>query len=262
MQSTEEKIELRIIEKIVPSLHDYINSEEFSKLILEEEPKLETFFKMNIDGEVHNRIEKATKSWLFENVPQIVKTEIDMLLQDITDRYKKMMSISQNVKGIAGIQFTSRLKLKDVSWTVGSSFVWFGNTFFWSFFFGPQGVILISTFLGLCTLSLGVVQIGKQFTKVEKIIQESFEKRVKSMNREKLHDLLQKNLEKGLREFHRHIFTKVLPEAKQNMSKCADLMEEDKKDMKVKQDKVGDLLTQFDGCQKEVANIMTSVSKA
>lgn len=261
LQSTDEKIELRIIENIVPSLHDYINSEEFSRLILQEGPKLETYLKINIDGEIHKRIEKATKCWLYENVPEIVKTEFDLLLQDITDRYQKMMSISQNVKGIAEIQFNSRLKLKDVSWTVGSGFVWVSNTFFWSFFIGPHAVLLISTFLGLFTLSLGVVQIGKQFRKVDKIIQESFGKRVKSMNRQKLHDLLRKNLDKGLREFHRHIFTKALPEAIQNMSYCVGLMKDNKKIMEEKQDKVRDMLTEFNGCQNDVANIMTSVSK-
>lgn len=262
MQSTDEKIELRIIGKIVPSLHDYINSDEFSRLILQEEPKLKTYLKIKIDGEIRNRIEKATNCWLYENVPQIVKTEIDMLLQDITDIYHKMLSISQHFKGIAEIQFNSRLKLTDVSWTVASGFAWVSNSVFSSFFIGPQAVPLISTFLGLFTLSSAVVQIGIQSKKVEEIIKESFEKRVKSMDCGKLHDLLQKNLDKGLREFHRHIFTKVLPEAIQNISYFVGDMEVNKQKMEEKQDKVKNLLTKFNGCQNDVANIMTSVSKA
>lgn len=262
LQSTDEVIELRIIDKIVPSLHDYINSEEFSRLILQEEPKLKTYFKMNIDGEIHHRIEKATKCWLYENVPKIVKTEFDLLLRDINDRYQKMMNISQNVKGIAEIQFNSKLELKDLSWTVGSGFVWASNTFFWSFVIGPQAVILILTFLGLFTLSLGVVQIGKQFRKVEEIIEESFEKRIKSMHRQKLHDLLQKKLEKGLREFHKHIFTEALPDAIKNMSYCVDIMNQNKSEMEGKQNKVRDLLPKFNLCKNDVANIMMSVSKA
>lgn len=262
LQSTDEKIELRIIGKIVPSLHDYINSDEFSKLILQEEPKLEKYLKIKIDGEIHNRIEKATKCWLYENVPQIVETEIEMLLQDITDIYHKMLGISQNFKGIAEIQLNSRLKLTDVSWTVAGGFAWVSNSVFSSFFIGPQAVLLISTFLGLFTLSSVVLQISIQTKKAEEIIKESFEKRVKSMDCEKLHDLLQKNLDKGLREFHRHIFTKVLPEAIQNMSFCVRVMEENKQKLEEKQDKVKKLLTKFNGCQNDVANIMTSVSKA
>lgn len=36
---------MAIYGKIISSLYDYINSEEFSTLILQEEPKLETFLK-------------------------------------------------------------------------------------------------------------------------------------------------------------------------------------------------------------------------
>lgn len=65
LQSTEGKIELRITGKIIPRLHDYINSEEFSRLILQGGPKLKTYFKMTIDGEIYSRIEKATKCWIY-----------------------------------------------------------------------------------------------------------------------------------------------------------------------------------------------------
>lgn len=104
-----------------------------------------------------------------------------------------MLSISQNFKGIAEIQFNFRLKLTDVSWKCSK---WFckGQQHFFCFFFGLQTVLLISTFVGLFTLSFGVVQVGKEFSKVEEIFQESFRKRVKSMDCEKLHDLLKNNL--------------------------------------------------------------------
>lgn len=94
-----------IIEKITSSLYDYINSEEFSTLILQKEPKLETFYKMRIDGIIHNRMENATKMWLEENVPKIVKTEFDIILQDITDEYEKMSNLCKNLEGIAETQF-------------------------------------------------------------------------------------------------------------------------------------------------------------
>lgn len=114
---------------------------------------------------------------------------------------------------------------------MASGIAWVGHNYFWSFFFGPQAVAIISTFWVFSTLSVGTLDITKQMYKVEEIIKESFTKRVKSMNKEKLHNLLQKNLDKGLREFHRQIVTIVLPNAIQNMSFCVDLLEKKKRKM-------------------------------
>lgn len=107
-----------IIEKIISSLYDYINSEEFSTLILQKEPKLETFYKMQIDRIIHKRMENATKMWLEENVPKIVKTEFDIILQDITDEYEKMSNLCKNLEGIAETQFNLSFKEEGFSWTL------------------------------------------------------------------------------------------------------------------------------------------------
>lgn len=250
---------MAIYGKIISSLFDYINSEEFSTLILQEEPKLETFLKMKIDGIVHKRMERATKMWLDENVPKIVKTEFDLLIQDITDKYEEMSNICKSLEGISEPQFQYGIKEEGFFWTVASGIAWVGHNYFWSFFFGPQAVAIISTFWVFSTLSVGTLDITKQMYKVEEIIKESFTKRVKSMNKEKLHNLLQKNLDKGLREFHRQIVTIVLPNAIQNMSFCVDLLEKKKRKMEKKQDDFKHLLTKLDRCQNDVDKMITSV---
>lgn len=79
------------------------------------------------------------------------------------------------------------------------------------------------------------------------------------MNKEKLHNLLQKNLDKCLREFHRQIVTIVLPNAIQNMSFCVDLLEKKKKKMEKKQDDFKHLQTKLDRCQNDVDKMITSV---
>lgn len=126
MKLNEEKMVRDIIGKIISSLYDYINSVEFSTLILQEEPKLETFLKMKIDGIIHKRMEKATKIWLDENVPKIVKSEFDLLIQDIADKYEKMSSICRNVEGIAEAQFKISFKGEGFAWTVASGITWVG----------------------------------------------------------------------------------------------------------------------------------------
>lgn len=52
---------MAIYGKIISSLYEYINSEEFSTLVLQKEPKLETFLKMKIDGIVHKRMENVVR---------------------------------------------------------------------------------------------------------------------------------------------------------------------------------------------------------
>lgn len=248
-----------IIGKIISSLYDYINSEEFSTLILQMEPKLETFLKMKIDGIIHKRIEKATKMWLEENVPKIVKTEFDLHIQDITDKYDEMSNICKNVEGISESQFKYSFEEESLILTLASGLAWVGHKYFWSFFFGPQAVAIISTFGVVSSLSAGTLDITKQMYNAEEIIKESFTKRVKSMNKENLHKLVQKNLDKGLREFHRQIVTIVLPNAIQNMSFCSNLLEQKKKEIEKKQDDFKHLLTKLDRYQNDVDKMITSV---
>ncbi|XP_011414241.3 transmembrane GTPase fzo-1 [Magallana gigas] len=255
----EEKMVMAIYGKIISSLYEYINSEEFSTLVLQKEPKLETFLKMKIDGIVHKRMERATKMWLDENVPKIVKTEFDLLIQDITDKYEEMSNICKSLEGISEPKFQYGIKEEGFFWTVASGIAWVGHNYFWSFFFGPQAVAIISTFWVVSTLSVGTLDITRHMYNAEEIIKESFTKRVKSMNKEKLHKLLQKNLGKGLREFHRQIVTIVLPNAIKNMSFCVDLLEKKKKKMEKKQDDFKHLQTKLDRCQNDVDKMITSV---
>lgn len=261
MNLNEEKMVRDIIGKIISSLYDYINSVEFSTLVLQEEPKLETFLKMKIDGIIHKRMEKATKIWLDENVPKIVKSEFDLLIQDIADKYEKMSNICRNVEGIAETQFEISFKGEGFAWTVASGITWVGHKYFWGIFFGPEAVAIISAFWVVSTLSVATLDITRQMYKVEEIIKESFTKRVKSMNKEKLHNLLQKKLDKGLREFHRRINTILLPNAIQNMSFCVDLLQKNKIKIEKEQNDFKHLLTKFDRCQNDVGKMITSVSQ-
>lgn len=248
-----------IIEKIISSLYDYINSEELSSLILQEEPKLETFFKMQIDGIIHERMEKATKKWLEENVLKIVKTEFDKLIQDITDNYEKMLNICHNLGGIAMTELRLSLKKEGFALTALSGFVWATNKYFWSFFLDQEAVAFISTLGALTTLSLGAFMITRPIFKVEEVIKVSFKSRVKAMNRETLHALLDKKLDKGLREFHRHMFTIALPDAIRQISFCVDLMKRNKNKMERKQNDIKHLLTKMLLCQNDVDKMITSV---
>lgn len=261
MQSTDEKIELRIIGKIVPSLYQYIHSNEFSRLILEAEPKIETFSKIKIDGEIHDRMEKATLSWLKENVTLIIKAEFDIILQDIKDSYGNMSSFYQDLEAIADTQFNSKFKLNGYSWTFASGFAGVSNAVLCSFFFGPQALLLTSTFWVFSTLSLGAVALSKQITDVKEVINESFKKRVESMNSQKLHDLLHKKLNKGLREFYQNILTKDLPESIQNMDFWVELLKKKKTRMNGTQAVLKGIRREIDRCQNDVAKLITSVSK-
>lgn len=130
-----------------------------------------------------------------------------------------------------------------------------------SFFFGPQALLLTSTFWVFSTLSLGAVALSKQITDVKEIINESFKKRVESMNSLKLHDLLHKKLNKGLREFYQNILTKDLPESIQNMDFCVELLKKKKKRMNGTQAGLKGIRREIDRCQNDVAKLITSVSK-
>lgn len=250
---------MAIIEKIISSLYDYINSEEFSTLILQKEPKLETYLKMEVDGVIHRRMENATKMWLEENVPKIVKTEFDILIQDITDKYEKMSTVCKNLEGIAVNPSEFGFKEEGFSWTLLSGIAWVSNKYFWSFFLGPEAVAMVATFWVVSTLSVGALVITRQIYKVEEIIKESFTKRVKLMNKEKLHKMLDFKLDKGLREFHRHIFTMLLPNAIKNMSFFVEFLEKKKKKMEKKQDDFKHLLAKLDRCQNNVEKMITSL---
>lgn len=252
---------ITITQKILSSLYDYINSEELSKLILQEEPKLETFYKMQIDGIIHERIEKATQKWLEENVPKIVKTEFEIIIQDITDNYEKMSIICQRFGGIADTKLNPSLRKEGITWTVLSGIVWATNKYFWGFFLDQEAVALISTFWFVSTLSVGALRITKYVSNVEEIIKKSIQLRVKTMNKEKLHELLQMKLDKGLREFHRHIFTTTLPEAIDSMSYCINLMKREKTKIEQKRNVLKQLLTKIDHYQKNVDKMIRSVPK-
>lgn len=244
---------------MISSLYDYINSEEFSNMILQTEPKLETFYKMKIDGKIRDRIEKATKMWLEENAPKIVKTEFDIIIQDITDKYEKMSNICREFEGIA--EFNNTFKKEGFLMTLASGIAWVSNKFIWSFFFGPVAVTVISGISVLYTLSVGGLIITRQVMEVEEIIQDSFKNRVKSMNKEKLQMLLHNKFEKGLREFHRHIFTILLPNAIRNMSYSVDLLKKNQIRMEEKQNHFKRLLTEMVRCQNDVDKIITCVQR-
>lgn len=252
-----------IIGKMISSLYDYINSEEFSNMILQTEPKLETFYKMQIDGKICDRIEKATKMWLEENAPIIVKTEFDIIIQDITDKYKKMSNICREFEGIAEFKNNQREEgfAMTLAVTLVSGIAWVSTKFFWSFFLGPGAVFFFSLSSVLYTLSVGALMITRQGIKVEKIIQDSFKIRVKSMNKEKLQTLLHNKFEKGLREFHRHIFTILLPSAIRDMSFSVDLLKKNQIRMKKKENHFKRLLTEMVRCQNDVDKIITSVPR-
>lgn len=255
----EEKIVNDIIGKMISSLYDYINSEEFSNMILQTEPKLETFYKMQIDGQIRDRIEKATKIWLEENAPKIVKTEFDILIQDITDKYEKMSNICRQFEGIA--EFNNTFKEEEFVMTLASGIAWVSNKFIWSVFLGAVAVIVISEISVLYTLAVGALMITRQFIKVDKIIHDSFKNRVKSMNKEKLQTLLHKKFEKGLRECHRHVFTILLPSEIRNMSYSVDLLKKNQIRMEKKQNHFKRLLTEMVRCQNDVDKIITAVPR-
>lgn len=230
-----------IIENTVSSLHDYVNSEEFSRLVLNQEPKLETYFKVQIDGQIQERMEKATIMWLKENIPLIVNSEFDIILQDTT-RYEKMSNFLQSFRGLAerNIVRMSNLQRMGVSWAIFG-----GNSLLLSFLFGSQAMFLMSPFWAVSALSLGVAAFTIQLKSVEAISKDSFEKRVKSISAEKLHTLLHQKLEKNLREVHRHIFSDVLATAIQNMSNCVDLMSKNETKMDTKQNDSKSLLSEI-----------------
>lgn len=261
MHSAEEKIVMTITEKIISSLYDYINSEELSTLILQEEPKLEKFYKMQIDGIIHERMEKATKKWIEENVPKIVKTEFEIVIQDITDNYEKMSNICREFEGIAEAELNLSLKKEGFVWTALSGIVWASNKYFWGFFLDQEAVALISTFWFVSTLSLGALMITKLIFNVEEVIKESFQSRVKTMTKEKLLELLHKKLDKGLRKFHRHIFTITLPNAIDSMSYCVDYMKRKKTKIEKKRNDLKHLITKMVHCQNDVDKIIRSVPK-
>lgn len=125
-----------IIEKTVSNLHDYVHSEEFSKLVLHQEPRLETYFKVQIDGQIHHRIEKATNKWLNENVPLIVKSEFDTSLQGT--RYMKMSNLLTSIVGETehNIELLSNFQRIGISRAILR-----GSSLLFSFFFGPGGNI-------------------------------------------------------------------------------------------------------------------------
>lgn len=252
---------MTITGKIISCLYDYINSEELSTLILQEEPKLETFYKMQIDGIIHERMEKATKQWLEENVPKIVRTEFEIIIQDITDNYEKLLKICQDFQGIAKKEINLSLKEEGITWTVLSGIVWASNKYFWGFFLDQEAVAFISTFWFVSALSLGALMIAKPIYNVDELIKESFQSRVKTMNKEKLLELLQTKLDKGLREFHRYIFTTTLPNAVDSMSYCVDLMKRKKTKTEQKQNDLKELLTKMDHCQNDVDKMIRSVPK-
>lgn len=235
MQSSEDKIVTGIIEKTVSNLHDYVHSEEFSKLVLRQEPRLETYFKVQIDGQIHHRIEKATNKWLNENVPLIVKSEFDTSLQGT--RYMKMSNLLTSIVGETehNIELLSNFQRIGISRAILR-----GSSLLFSFFLVPG-----ATFMTVPILFLGVAAITLQFSSVEEISRNSFEKRVKLISREKLHTLMHQNLEKHLRAFHRHIFSDVLAIAIQNMSKCVDLMTKNETKTNTKQNDFKHLLSEI-----------------
>lgn len=235
------------------------NTEEFSNMILQTEPKLETFYKMQIDGKIRDRIEKATKMWLEENAPKIVIAEFDIIIQDVTDKYEKMLNICRKFKGIAEFNFT--FKEEGLVMTLASGIAWVSNKFFWSFFLGPVAGSVISAISAVSLFSVGSLTITGKFMKVEEIIKDSFKNRVKSMNKENLQTLLHKRFEKGLREFHRHIFTILLPSEIRNMSHSVDLLKKNQIRMEKKQNHIKRLLTEMVRCQNDVDKIITSVPR-
>lgn len=252
MHSDEEKIVMAITGKIISSLYDYINSKELSTLILQEEPKLETFYKMQINGIIHERMVKATKKWLEENVPKIVKTEFEIIIQDITDNYEKMSNICREFEGIAEAVLNLSFKKEGFTWTVLCGIVWASNKYFWSFFFDQEAVAFISTFWFVSTLSSSALMVTKRIFNVEEVIKNSFQSCVKKMNKEKLHELLHKKLDKGLREFHGHIFTNTLPNAIESMYYCVELMKRKKTKIEQKRNDLKQLLTKMVHYQNDV----------
>lgn len=190
-----------IIEKTVSNLHDYVNSEEFSRLVLHQEPRLATYYKVQIDEQIHNPMEKATIKWLNENVPLIIKSEFDTILQSST-KYEKMSDLLKSFNGITekNIGRLSDLQQTVVSWTILG-----GSSLLVGVLLGPQTAFLASPW-AISALSLSVAAITMQLSSVEEISKDSFEKRVKLISREQLHTFMHQKLEKHLRAFHRHIF--------------------------------------------------------
>lgn len=68
-----------IIEKIVFNLYDYVNFEEFLRLVLYQEFRFVIYYKVQIDEQIYNLMEKVIIKWLNENVLLIIKFEFDII---------------------------------------------------------------------------------------------------------------------------------------------------------------------------------------
>lgn len=76
-----------------------------------------------------------------------------------------------------------------------------------------------------------------------------------------IHDLLHKKLYKGLREFYQNILIKDLPESIQYMNFCVELLKKKTTRMNGTQAVLKGIRDEIDGCQNDVAKLITSVSK-
>lgn len=81
------------------------------------------------------------------------------------------------------------------------------------------------------------------------------------MNEEKLHTLLHTKLDKGLREFHRHMFKIVLPTVIQNMFFNVNLRKKNKNRMENKQNDFKHFQSKMAGCQNDVDKMIKLVPK-
>lgn len=220
----EDKTVTAILKKLIDELYSYVNSETLSTQILQEAPKLNTFSKTRIDGEIQSRMTKAFTLWLEKYLPQTVKSEFDNILKETTDGHEKMINVFQNIVGVYAFANYRILGLQGAVLTAAGSFALLGYSVP---FVGPL-VPYALTWLGLWkAVHIGIKYVYNISPEADVIVQNSIKTLVKSVTKESLKTFFVKNYDKHLRKFYQDILREHLPAVDSNLSFILEMMRKD-----------------------------------
>lgn len=262
MQKNADFIVNQILQNLTEGLHGYIHSVEFTNKILQAEPALSSFMKINIDREIGNRIKIATESWITKYVPEIIEEEVKRhIFEKAEELSKELEHLKEKLTGISHTFTTESASVKGVMWTLATGTVCVFNRIFWGAVLGPQAAIVISA-LGLVTsTSAGILDISKLSVDTDMVIQMSFEKRIQSLSFKGVLTIMKERYDCHLRKVYNNIYKKLLPDELQHLKQSMDDVDKNREELGRKQADVDSLARELESYNRELEAIMNPQKK-
>lgn len=262
MQKNADSIVNQILQNLTKDLHGYIHSVELTNKVLQAEPALSSFMKINIDREIGKRIKIATESWITKYVPEIIEEEVKCrIFEKAKELSRELEHLKEKLSGISHTFTSESASVKGIMWTLVTGTGCVFNKIFWGALLGPQAAFVMSTLWLVTYASTGILDISNVSVDADKVIKTSFENRIQSLSFEGVLRIMKDRYERHLRKVYNNIYEKLLPDELQHLKQSMDDVDKNRDELGRRQADVESLDRELESYNRELEAIMNPQKK-